>query len=251
MGRQTSLQPTHRGTQNQKQHPHLRLLAPPNKHPHPTHKPTTNPLTDTTNTGTDIEPHQYTHPTNPRHLTICLLTSQWYKQDSQQLTPNCYQAITQHTNHLDPLTAQLLPLAMGENKTELRTLGTETLNNLTTHQQLNYNDTLTAFLTTAKTIKLNRWAQAFNDLANLNPQLSLKLLLDILPTLNPNQPGINKLLATTTTQYTHAQTQGWAPPLNQNTHIWLNQITGTTQTAKYAHTLKQLDTKNPTALAVD
>ena len=189
--------------------------------------------------------------TNPRHLTICLLTSQWYKQDSQQLTPNCYQAITQHTNHLDPLTAQLLPLAMGENKTELRTLGTETLNNLTTHQQLNYNDTLTAFLTTAKTIKLNRWAQAFNDLANLNPQLSLKLLLDILPTLNPNQPGINKLLATTTTQYTHAQTQGWAPPLNQNTHIWLNQITGTTQTAKYAHTLKQLDTKNPTALAVD
>jgi len=91
---------------------------------------------------------------------------------------------------------------MGENKTELRTLGTETLNNLTTHQQLNYNDTLTAFLTTAKTIKLNRWAQAFNDLANLNPQLSLKLLLDILPTLNPNQPGINKLLATTTTQYT-------------------------------------------------
>jgi len=111
--------------------------------------------------------------------------------------------------------------------------------------------TVTAFLTTAKTIKLNRWAQAFNDLANLNPQLSLKLLLDILPTLNPNQPGINKPLATTTTQYTHAQTQGWAPPLNQNTHTWLNQITGTTQTAKYAHTLKQLDTKNPTALAVD
>lgn len=215
--------------------------------PTPPTNPQLTPLTDTTNTGTDIEPHQYTHPTNPRHLTICLLTSQWYKQDSQQLTPNCYQAITQHTNHLDPLTAQLLPLAMGENKTELRTLGTETLNNLTTHQQLNYNDTLTAFLTTAKTIKLNRWAQAFNDLANLNPQLSLKLLLDILPTLNPNQPGINKLLATTTTQYTHAQTQGWAPPLNQNTHTWLNQITGTTQTAKYAHTLKQLDTKNPTA----
>ena len=219
--------------------------------PTPPTNPQLTPLTDTTNTGTDIEPHQYTHPTNPRHLTICLLTSQWYKQDSQQLAPNCYQAITQHTNHLDPLSAQLLPLAMGENKTELRTLGTETLNNLTTHQQLNYNDTLTAFLTTAKTIKLNRWAQAFNDLANLNPQLSLKLLLDILPTLNPNQPGINKLLATTTTQYTHAQTQGWAPPLNQNTHIWLNQITGTTQTAKYAHTLKQLDTKNPTALAVD
>ena len=83
------------------------------------------------------------------------------------------------------------------------------------------------------------------------PTTKPKLLLDILPTLNPNQPGINKLLATTTTQYTHAQTQGWAPPLNQNTHIWLNQITGTTQTAKYAHTLKQLDTKNPTALAVD
>ena len=230
-----------------KNHQTYQLLATPT----PPTNPQLTPLTDTTNTGTDIEPHQYTHPTNPRHLTICLLTSQWYKQDSQQLAPNCYQAITQHTNHLDPLSAQLLPLAMGENKTELRTLGTETLNNLTTHQQLNYNDTLTAFLTTAKTIKLNRWAQAFNDLANLNPQLSLKLLLDILPTLNPNQPGINKLLATTTTQYTHAQTQGWAPPLNQNTHIWLNQITGTTQTAKYAHTLKQLDTKNPTALAVD
>ena len=91
-----------------------------------------------------------------------------------------------------------------------------------------------------QTVKLNRWAQAFEDLGDIDPRLALDLALALLPGLERGRTGIGQLLGVVTAQYSRACEQGWAPPLGEELIGWLGLFRGSSQAAKYARTLKEM-----------
>ena len=196
-------------------------------------------LADIMSASGDFSAHRYIYPALVRHFAICLLASQWYVLDNTQLTCECYRALCEHGGRWDSLSAQLLGQAMGEREVESRALGVEALASLVARGDLSFDEAVVGFAAVAHTVKLNRWAQTFKDLGNVDPRLALDLALALLPGLERGRTGIGQLLGVVTAQYARAQAEGWAPPLGEELVGWLALFRGTSQTARYARTLKE------------
>ena len=197
-------------------------------------------LADIASASGDFTAHRYLYPASVRHFAVCLITSQWYVLDSTQLTVDCYRALCEHGGRWDSLSAQLLGQAMGEREVESRALGVETLASLVARGDLAFGEAVSAFAAVAHTVKLNRWAQAFEDLGDVDPRLALDLALVLLPGLERGRTGIGQMLGVVTAQYARAQAEGWAPPLGEDLIGWLGLFRGSSQAAKYARTLKEM-----------
>ena len=197
-------------------------------------------LADIASASGDFTAHRYLYPASVRHFAICLLASQWYVLDSTQLTADCYRALCEHGGRWDSLSAELLGQAMGEREVESRAIGVETLASLVARGDLTFDEAVVAFAAVAHTVKLNRWAQAFEDLGDVDPRLALDLALALLPGLERGRTGIGQLLGVVTAQYARAQAEGWAPPLGEELIGWLGLFRGSSQAAKYARTLKEM-----------
>lgn len=197
-------------------------------------------LADIASASGDFTAHRYLYPASVRHFAVCLLASQWYVLDSTQLTADCYRALSEHGGRWDSLSAQLLGQAMGEREVESRALGVETLASLVARGDLSFDQAVAGFEAVAHTVKLNRWAQALQDLGNVDPRLALDLALALLPGLERGRTGIGQLLGVVTAQYVRAQAEGWAPPLGEDLVGWLGLFRGSSQAAKYARTLKEM-----------
>ena len=197
-------------------------------------------LADIASASGDFTAHRYLYPALVRHFAVCLLASQWYVLDSTQLTADCYRALCEHGGRWDSLSAQLLGQAMGEREVESRALGVEALAALVARGDLAFDQAVAGFAAVAHTVKLNRWAQAFGDLGDVDPRLALDLALTLLPGLERGSTGIGQLLGVVTAQYARAQAEGWAPPLGEECIGWLGLFRGSSQAAKYARTLKEM-----------
>ena len=197
-------------------------------------------LADIASASGDFTAHRYLYPASVRHFAVCLIASQWYVLDSTQLTIDCYRALCEHGGRWDSLSAQLLGQAMGEREVESRALGVEALAALVARGDLTFDEAVAGFEAVAHTVKLNRWAQAFQDLGNVDPRLALDLALALLPGLERGHTGIGQLLGVVTAQYARAQAEGWAPPLSEDLVGWLGLFRGSSQAAKYARTLKEM-----------
>ena len=197
-------------------------------------------LADIASASGDFTAHRYIYPASVRHFAVCLIASQWYVLDSTQLTADCYRALCEHGGRWDSLSAGLLGQAMGEREVESRALGVEALASLVARGDLAFNEAVAGFEAVAHTVKLNRWAQAFQDLGNVDPRLALDLALALLPGLERGRTGIGQLLGVVTAQYARAQAEGWAPPLGEDLVGWLGLFHGSSQAARYARTLKEM-----------
>lgn len=197
-------------------------------------------LADIASASGDFTAHRYLYPASVRHFAVCLIASQWYVLDSTQLTVDCYRALCEHGGRWDSLSAQLLGQAMGEREVESRALGVETIASLVARGDLAFDEAVSAFAAVAHTVKLNRWAQAFEDLGDVDSRLALDLALALLPGLERGRAGIGQLLGVVTAQYARAQAEGWAPPLGEDLIGWLGLFRGSSQAAKYARTLKEM-----------
>ena len=197
-------------------------------------------LADIASASGDFTAHRYLYPASVRHFAVCLIASQWYVLDSTQLTADCYRALCERGGRWDSLSAQLLGQAMGEREVESRALGVEALAALVARGDLAFDQVVSGFEAVAHTVKLNRWAQAFGDLGDVDPRLALDLALTLLPALERGRTGIGQLLGVVTAQYARAQAEGWAPPLGEECIGWLGLFRGSSQAAKYARTLKEM-----------
>lgn len=197
-------------------------------------------LADIASASGDFTAHRYLYPASVRHFAVCLIASQWYVLDSTQLTADCYRALCEHGGRWDSLSAQLLGQAMGEREVESRALGVEALAALVARGDLAFDQAVAGFEAVAHTVKLNRWARAFEDLGNVDPRLALDLALTLLPGLERGRTGIGQLLGVVTAQYARAQAEGWAPPLGEDLVGWLGLFHGSSQAARYARTLKEM-----------
>ena len=198
-------------------------------------------LADIASASGDFTAHRYLYPASVRHFAVCLIASQWYVLDSTQLTADCYRALCEHGGRWDSLSAQLLGQAMGEREVESRALGVEALAALVARGDLSFDQAVAGFEAVTHTVKLNRWAQALQDLGNVDPRLALDLALALLPGLERGRTGIGQLLGVVTAQYARAQAEGWAPPLGEDLVGWLGLFRGSSQAAKYARTLKEMN----------
>ena len=198
-------------------------------------------LADIASASGDFTAHRYLYPASVRHFAVCLIASQWYVLDSTQLTTDCYRALCEHGGRWDSLSAQLLGQAMGEREVESRALGVETLASLVARGDLAFDEAVAGLRGVEQTVKLNRWAQAFEDLGDVDPRLALDLALALLPGLERGRTGIGQLLGVVTAQYSRACEQGWAPSLGEELIGWLGLFRGSSQAAKYACTLKEMD----------
>ena len=197
-------------------------------------------LTQVTGGAGNYSFHRYTYPASARHFAVCLLASRWNFLDSSGLTADCYRALCEHGGRWDSLSAQLLGQAMGEREVESRALGVETLASLVARGDLAFDEAVAGLRGVEQTVKLNRWAQAFEDLGDIDPRLALDLALTLLPGLERGRAGIGQLLGVVTAQYSRACEQGWAPPLGEELIGWLGLFRGSSQAAKYARTLKEM-----------
>ena len=197
-------------------------------------------LADIASASGDFTAHRYLYPASVRHFAVCLIASQWYVLDSTQLTADCYRALCEHGGRWDSLSAQLLGQAMGEREVESRALGVEALAALVARGDLAFDQAVSGFEAVAHTVKLNRWARAFEDLGNVDPRLALDLALTLLPGLEHGRTGIGQLLGVVTAQYARAQAEGWAPPLGEDLVGWLGLFHGSSQATRYARTLKEM-----------
>ena len=197
-------------------------------------------LADIASASGDFTAHRYLYPASVRHFAVCLIASQWYVLDSTQLTADCYRALCEHGGRWDSLSAQLLGQAMGEREVESRALGVEALAALVARGDLAFDEAVAGLRGVEQTVKLNRWAQAFQDLGDVDPRLALDLALVLLPGLERGRTGIGQLLGVVTAQYARAQAEGWAPPLGEDLVGWLGLFRGSSQAAKYARTLKEM-----------
>ena len=197
-------------------------------------------LADIASASGDFTAHRYLYPASVRHFAVCLSASQWYVLDSTQLTADCYRALCEHGGRWDSLSAGLLGQAMGEREVESRALGVETLASLVARGDLAFDEAVAGLRGVEQTVKLNRWAQAFQDLGDIDPRLALDLALVLLPGLERGRTGIGQLLGVVTAQYARAQAEGWAPPLGEDLVGWLGLFRGSSQAAKYARTLKEM-----------
>lgn len=197
-------------------------------------------LADIASASGDFTAHRYLYPALVRHFAVCLLASQWYVLDHTQLTCECYRALCEHGGRWDSLSAQLLGQAMGEREVESRALGVEALAALVARGDLAFDQAVAGFADMANTVKLNRWAQAFQDLGDVDPRLALDLALALLPGLERGRTGIGQMLGVVTAQYARAQAEGWARPLGEELIAWLGLFRGSSQAAKYARTLKEM-----------
>ena len=197
-------------------------------------------LADIASASGDFTAHRYLYPASVRHFAVCLIASQWYVLDSTQLTADCYRALCEHGGRWDSLSAQLLGQAMGERDVESRALGVETIASLVARGDLTFDEAVAGLWGVEQTVKLNRWAQAFEDLGDVDPRLALDLALALLPGLERGRAGIGQLLGVITAQYARAQAEGWAPPLGEECIGWLGLFRGSSQAAKYARTLKEM-----------
>ena len=198
-------------------------------------------LADIASASGDCTAHRYLYPASVRHFAVCLIASQWYVLDSTQLTADCYRVLCEHGGRWDSLSAQLLGQAMGEREVESRALGVEALAALVARGDLTFDEAVAGLRGVEQAVKLNRWAQAFEDLGNVDPRLALDLALALLPGLERGRTGIGQLLGVVTAQYARAQAEGWAPPLGEDLVGWLGLFRGSSQAAKYARTLKEMD----------
>lgn len=197
-------------------------------------------LADIASASGDFTAHRYLYPASVRHFAVCLIASQWYVLDSTQLTIDCYRALCEHGGRWDSLSAQLLGQAMGERELESRALGVETLASLVARGDLAFDEAVAGLRGVQQTVKLNRWAQAFEDLGDIDPRLAVDLALALLPGLERGRTGIGQLLGVVTAQYARAQADGWASPLGEELIGWLGLFRGSSQAAKYARTLKEM-----------
>ena len=197
-------------------------------------------LADIASASGDFTAHRYLYPASVRHFAVCLIASQWYVLDNTQLTCECYRALCEHGGRWDSLSAQLLGQAMGEREVESRALGVEALAALVARGDLAFDQVVSGFEAVAHTVKLNRWAQAFGDLGDVDPRLALDLALALLPGLERGRTGIGQLLGVVTAQYARARAEGWAPPLGEECIGWLGLFRGSSQAARYARTLKEM-----------
>ena len=82
-----------------------------------------------------------------------------------------------------------------------------------------------------------RWAHTFEDMAAIDPRVTLRFLGGLLPHCERTQHGIGKLLGVYAQEYVRVHGTNESPQLSPEITAWLGGFKGSSQAAKHARAI--------------
>ena len=146
------------------------------------------------------------------------------------------QTLRNHPGQWNSITAQALAV-LATSKHHIDRAGAAELLAETLGGRLSYEDATTGFSQAAPALMFTRWAHTFEDMAAIDPRVTLRFLGGLLPHCERTQHGIGKLLGVYAQEYVRVHGTNESPQLSSEITAWLGGFKGSSQAAKHARAI--------------
>ena len=158
------------------------------------------------------------------------------EEDGHHYMHDMVQTLRNHPGQWNSITAQALAV-LATSKHHIDRAGAAELLAETLGGRLSYEDATTGFSQAAPALMFTRWAHTFEDMAAIDPRVTLRFLGGLLPHCERTQHGMGKLLGVYAQEYVRAHGANESPQLSPEMTAWLGGFKGSSQAAKHARAI--------------
>ena len=162
------------------------------------------------------------------------------EEDGHHYMHDMVQTLRNHPGQWNSITAQALAV-LATSKHHIDRAGAAELLAETLGGRLSYEDATTGFSQAAPALMFTRWAHTFEDMAAIDPRVTLRFLGGLLPHCERTQHGMGKLLGVYAQEYVRAhgakRSADDSPQLSPEMIAWLGGFKGSSQAAKHARAI--------------
>ena len=159
------------------------------------------------------------------------------EEDGHHYMHDMVQTLRNHLGQWNSITAQALAV-LATSKHHIDRAGAAELLVENLGGRLSYEDATTGFSQAAPALMFTRWAHTFEDMASIDPRVTLRFLGGLLPHCERTQHGIGKLLGVYAQEYVRVhgtkRSVNESPQLSPEMTAWLGGFKGSSQAAKHA-----------------
>ena len=158
------------------------------------------------------------------------------EEDGHHYMHDMVQTLRNHPGQWNSITAQALAV-LATSKHHIDRAGAAELLAENFGGRLSYEDATKGFSQAALALMFTRWAHTFEDMAAIDPHVTLRFLGGLLPHCERTQHGIGKLLGVYAQEYVRVHGTNESPQLSPEMTAWLGGFKGSSQAAKHARAI--------------
>ena len=158
------------------------------------------------------------------------------EEDGHHYMHDMVQTLRNHPGQWNSITAQALAV-LATSKHHIDRAGAAELLAENFGGRLSYEDATKGFSQAALALMFTRWAHTFEDMAAIDPHVTLRFLGGLLPHCERTQHGIGKLLGVYAQEYVRVHGTNESPQLSPEITAWLGGFKGSSQAAKHARAI--------------
>jgi len=162
------------------------------------------------------------------------------EEDGHHYMHDMVQTLRNHPGQWNSITSQALAV-LATSKHHIDRAGAAELLAENLDGRLSYEDATTGFSQTAPALIFTRWAHTFEDMAAIDPHVTLRFLGGLLSHCERTQHGMGKLLGVYAQEYVRAhgakRSANDSPQLSPEMIAWLGGFKGSSQAAKHARAI--------------
>ena len=158
------------------------------------------------------------------------------EEDGHHYMHDMVQTLRNHPGQWNSITAQALAV-LATSKHHIDRAGAAELLAENLGGRLSYEDATKGFSQAALALMFTRWAHTFEDMAAIDPHVTLRFLGGLLPHCERTQHGIGKLLGVYAQEYVRVHGTNESPQLSPEITAWLGGFKGSSQAAKHARAI--------------
>ena len=158
------------------------------------------------------------------------------EEDGHHYMHDMVQTLRNHPGQWNSITAQALAV-LATSKHHIDRAGAAELLAENLGGRLSYEDATTGFSQAAPALMFTRWVHTFEDMAAIDPRVTLRFLGGLLPHCDRTQHGMGKLLGVYVQEYVRVHGADDYPQLSLKMTAWLGGFKGSSQAAKHARAI--------------
>ena len=158
------------------------------------------------------------------------------EEDGHHYMHDMVQTLRNHPGQWNSITSQALAV-LATSKHNIDRAGAAELLAENLGGRLSYEDATTGFSQAAPALMFTRWAHTFEDMAAIDPRVTLRFLGGLLPHCDRTQHGMGKLLGVYAQEYVRVHGTNESPQLSPEITAWLGGFKGSSQAAKHARAI--------------
>ena len=158
------------------------------------------------------------------------------EEDGHHYMHDMVQTLRNHPGQWNSITSQALAV-LATSKHNIDRAGAAELLAENLGGRLSYEDATKGFSQAAPALMFTRWAHTFEDMAAIDPHVTLRFLGGLLPHCERTQHGIGKLLGVYAQEYVRVHGTNESPQLSPEITAWLGGFKGSSQAAKHARAI--------------